>query len=71
MIAPFGSPPSDSSNAEIPLFTFKLSRSMLNLTRLLLLSEALLVDRLPLPLNPLFHYPSSLGYWVAHDLFVA
>lgn len=46
---------------------------MLSLTRLLLLSPALLVDRLPLPLNPLFHYPAPLGYWnrPSHDFFVA
>ncbi len=25
--------------------------------------EALLVDRLGLPLNPLFHYLGTVGYW--------
>jgi len=35
--------------------------------------EALLVDRLGLPLNPLFHYPRPVGYWnrPRNDLFKA
>ena len=57
MMLPEGSPPIDSSNAEMPLDKF-CNLSHLRLTQLspVFSREALLVDGLGLPLNPLFHY---------------
>jgi hypothetical protein len=57
MILPEGSPPIDSSKADIPLDKFcKLSHLSLSLLSPVFSREALLVDGLGLPLNPLFHY---------------
>jgi hypothetical protein len=73
MILPEGSPPIDSSNADIPLDKFcnflHLCLSMLSPV----LWESLLVDGLGLPLNPLFHYLGPVGYWNCprNDLFKA
>jgi hypothetical protein len=54
---PEGNPPMDSSKADIPLERFcNFSHLSLSLLSPVLPGEALLVDGLGLPLNPLFHY---------------
>src|SRR5260370_7453690 len=71
---PEGNPPMDSSKADIPLERFcNFSHLSLSLLSPVFPGEALLVDPLGLPLNPLFHYLRTVGYWnrPRNDLFEA
>jgi hypothetical protein len=65
----------DSSNADIPLDKFcnSLLHPRLSLLSPVFSREALLVDGLGLPLNPLFHCLRPVGYWnrPRNDLFEA
>ena len=58
-----------------PIFHFSDSacQSHLVLSLWVIPGETLLVRGSNMPLNPLFHYPASLGYWYCarHDFFVA
>jgi hypothetical protein len=57
MMLPEGNPPMDSSKADIPLERFcNFLHLSLSLLSSVFHGEALLVDGLTLPLNPLFHY---------------
>jgi hypothetical protein len=71
---PEGNPPIDSSKADIPLERFcNFSNLSLSLLSPVFPGEALLVDGLGFPLNPLFHYLRTVGYWnrPRNDLFEA